>query len=69
MIPLSKLRVLREINGAVALIHRRQVDFGVKFDCGRLRGVVRASHNVQKVDSVVKVGVRRSHNRAIPVRK
>ena len=61
--------VLREVNCSVALVHRRQVDFGGKFDGGGLSGVVRATNDVQKVDSVVKIGVLRSHNGAVPVGK
>ena len=61
--------ILRKVDVSVALVHRRQVDSGGKFDGGGLSGVVGATNNIQKVDSIVKICALGSHNGAIPVGK
>lgn len=68
-VPRAQSLVSGEVNDAIGLVHWRDINFGRKFDVGRLRGVVFATHDVQKVDSVVKIGALGSHNGPIPVGK
>jgi len=60
---------LAGLDGSVALVHARKVDFGSKanYRCGLW--VVRATFNVEEENSVVEVGVRGTNNGAVPLGK
>ena len=65
--PLNEDVELCGLNLTIALVHTWEVHLGVEAHLGGLHGVVRATLNCQEEDTVVKLGVRRTNDCAIPV--
>ena len=54
------------LNSAIALVHAGQVDLRLKVNLWGLLRIVGSTFDCQEEDTVVKFGVRRSNNGAIP---
>ena len=66
-IPVFEHVKLGWLNNTIVLVDAREVDFGVELNLAWLSWVVITTSDLHHVDSVVKVGVLRTNNGAIPV--
>lgn len=64
--PLNKHGELGGLNSSSRLVHRWEVDAGVKLDNRSDHGVLRTALNLQEIDTVVKVCVRGSNKSGVP---